>query len=54
VPGVGKTTAVKRIIELLKDRYKLGGFYTEEVREDGRRVGFKVRDIMTGEESGTS
>ncbi len=50
VPGVGKTTAVKRIIELLKDRYKLGGFYTEEVREDGRRVGFKVRDIMTGEE----
>ncbi len=41
-PGIGKTTAVKRIIEKLKD--KAVGFYTEEIRhpETKMRLGFKV------------
>lgn len=39
-PGIGKTTAVKRVFELLKGRAE--GFWTEEIRKGGRRWGFKV------------
>lgn len=39
-PGVGKTTLVKRVLEAFPGR--LGGFYTEEVRQVGRRVGFEL------------
>ncbi|ADG13277.1 NTPase [Methanocaldococcus infernus] len=49
-PGVGKTTLIKRIYELLKDKYKVGGFITEEIREKGRRVGFKIKDFSGNEE----
>ncbi len=40
-PGVGKTTVVRRVAEALP-RFRLGGFYTEEVRERGRRRGFRA------------
>ena len=40
-PGVGKTTLVRRVVEGL--RRPLRGFFTQEVREQGRRVGFRVR-----------
>lgn len=39
-PGCGKTTLIKQIISCL--RFKAGGFYTEEIREEGSRVGFKI------------
>ena len=39
-PGSGKTTAVRRA--LAKLALPAGGFYTEEVREAGRRVGFRL------------
>jgi nucleoside-triphosphatase len=39
-PGVGKTTAIKRILAQLPR--PVGGFYTEEVRENGRRSGFRI------------
>ena len=39
-PGVGKTTLVKRLYSLAPERFR--GFWTEEIRERGRRVGFKV------------
>jgi nucleoside-triphosphatase len=39
-PGSGKTTLIKRIVDELPQR--CGGFYTEEIREHGIRVGFKV------------
>jgi nucleoside-triphosphatase len=39
-PGVGKTTIIKRILAQLA--CPAGGFYTEEVRENGRRNGFKI------------
>ena len=42
-PGIGKTTLVKRIVEKLPLR--AGGFYTEELREGGSRIGFKVRTL---------
>jgi nucleoside-triphosphatase len=39
-PGCGKTTLVKRIVKQLAR--PAGGFYTEEIRERGRRVGFRI------------
>jgi nucleoside-triphosphatase len=39
-PGSGKTTLIKRIVEKLPQQ--AGGFYTEEIREKGTRVGFKI------------
>ena len=50
-PGIGKTTALSKIVEKLRaEGYKVGGMITFEVRSGGRRIGFKVRDITTGEE----
>ena len=40
-PGCGKTTVIRRVIERLGDR-RLAGFYTREIRRDGRRVGFEA------------
>jgi nucleoside-triphosphatase len=39
-PGVGKTTIIKSIADKLGDT--AGGFYTAEIREGGRRRGFKI------------
>ncbi len=39
-PGCGKTTLVKRVMVDLAS--PSGGFYTDEVRESGQRVGFKM------------
>ena len=44
-PGVGKTTLVKR----LSQRIPGCGFYTEEVRVEGRRIGFDGVRIPSGE-----
>src|SRR5437588_11391527 len=40
-PGCGKTTVIRRLVERLGD-LRLAGFYTQEVREQGRRVGFEA------------
>ena len=42
-PGCGKTTLIKEISEKLKS--KIFGFYTEEIREKGKRVGFKIKTL---------
>ena len=40
-PRTGKSTAIQKIVNMLgKDN--CGGFYTEEIREDGERVGFRI------------
>ena len=39
-PGVGKTTIVRRILSNLN--INAGGFFTEEIRENGVRKGFKL------------
>lgn len=40
LPGCGKTTLVRRVIEQLRD-VRIAGFYTQELRgSDERRVGF--------------
>ena len=40
-PGVGKTTMLKGIIERFA-HLAMTGFYTEEIREKGIRLGFKA------------
>lgn len=40
-PGVGKTTVIRRVAAEL-DAKRLGGFYTEEMREGGARRGFRL------------
>ena len=47
-PGIGKTTLIKRLIEATP--LSKGGFYTEEVREKGQRVGFSLT-TLDGKES---
>ncbi|XP_051880381.1 cancer-related nucleoside-triphosphatase isoform X2 [Pristis pectinata] len=41
--GVGKTTLIHKTIDVLKSSgVPIDGFYTEEVRKNGRRIGFDV------------
>lgn len=40
-PGCGKTTVILGLIQRLAD-FRLAGFYTQEIREGGQRVGFKA------------
>ncbi|GFO21549.1 nucleoside-triphosphatase thep1 [Plakobranchus ocellatus] len=43
IPGVGKTTVMSKIHQdLLKQSITCSGFITEEVRNNGRRIGFDV------------
>jgi nucleoside-triphosphatase len=41
LPGVGKTTLIKKLSEGLKSLHPVG-FYTEEIREGGERRGFEL------------
>ena len=41
LPGVGKTTLIKKFSEALKDFHPVG-FYTTEIREGGERKGFEL------------
>ncbi len=50
LPGVGKTTTLLKTIEILEEEgFVVGGMVTEELREDGKRMGFYVLDWMTKE-----
>lgn len=40
--GIGKTTLVRKICSKLSEYCTLKGFYTEEVRVSGQRIGFDV------------
>jgi nucleoside-triphosphatase len=39
-PGSGKTSLIKQVVAKMGDR--AGGFYTEEIRSGGTRLGFKL------------
>jgi nucleoside-triphosphatase len=41
LPGCGKTTLIKTVVGMLKQ--PVNGFFTEEIRQHDRRVGFEVR-----------
>lgn len=48
-PGCGKSTLISEVVaELRSLGCRVGGFYTPELRERGRRVGFRMVDIATG------
>ncbi len=49
-PGIGKTTLCLKVYDALKDLMDVRGFVTKEVRERGVRVGFKLVDLVSGEE----
>lgn len=50
LPGAGKTNALLRVIEMLsEEEIVIGGMIDEPLVEGRRRIGFTVRDILTGE-----
>ncbi|MDI6884438.1 MAG: NTPase [Hadesarchaea archaeon] len=50
-PGSGKTSVIERTMSILRERgLRAGGIYCPEIREGGVRLGFKIIDIITGEE----
>ena len=44
LPRTGKSTAIHKIIHMLGSK-NCGGFFTEEIREDGERVGFMIKTL---------
>ena len=44
LPGVGKTTLIVHLLEILKD-HQVVGFYTKEIRKGGIRKGFELIDF---------
>ena len=48
VPGIGKTTLIRAVLEQI-DVVKCAGFYTEEKRNRGQRIGFRFV-TLDGEE----
>ncbi|CAH1099674.1 unnamed protein product [Psylliodes chrysocephalus] len=48
-PGVGKTTLVKKLVDIFKSKdIDFDGFYTEEVRNGNARVGFDIVMLNNG------
>ena len=43
LPCLGKTSLIKEIVGVLKG--KKGGFYTFEIKEGNRRIGFKIENL---------
>lgn len=50
-PGIGKSTVVAKAVEKLASQpgFKIGGIQTTEIRKDGQREGFSIRNLATGE-----
>ena len=44
LPRTGKSTAIKKIVNMLGVD-NCGGFYTEEIRENAERVGFRIKTL---------
>jgi nucleoside-triphosphatase len=50
LPGAGKTKALLCVIEMLKkEELTIGGMIDEPIIEGRHRIGFTVRDLMTGQ-----
>jgi len=45
LPGVGKTTLIQRILEQIPSGISCSGFFTNELRESGIRVGFGISTL---------
>ncbi len=50
LPGAGKTHALMRVIEMLEEEdLTIGGMITEPIVDGRKRIGFTVKDWLTGE-----
>ena len=49
LPQAGKTTLIKRLIPFI--RKDVDGFYTEEIKDKGKRVGFQIKTIKEKKEA---
>ena len=48
-PRIGKTTVLRKTAEDLSSRgYKIGGMTSQELKESGNRVGFKIENYISG------
>ncbi len=48
-PGLGKTTVIRMVMEVLEaEGFRAGGIYCPEVRDGGRRLGFEIIDVLSG------
>lgn len=45
LPGVGKTTLIRKVLTGLPPAVPVAGFFTGELREGGERVGFEVETL---------
>jgi nucleoside-triphosphatase len=48
-PGSGKSTLIKRILDHISGK-KVAGIITPEIKEGGKRQGFKIIDLASGKE----
>lgn len=48
LPGVGKTTLIQRVLSQIPSNISCSGFFTNELRESGIRVGFGIT-TLTGQ-----
>ncbi|NMX21573.1 hypothetical protein C5S30_03890 [ANME-1 cluster archaeon GoMg4] len=49
-PGIGKSTIIREVIIRLKaEGIAVDGMLTSDIHEGGRRIGFSIEDISTGE-----
>ncbi len=52
LPQAGKTKILLKVIAMLEDEgLRVGGMITEEIEEDGKRVGFYIMDWITKEKA---
>ena len=45
LPGVGKTTLIRKVLAGLPPAFPVAGFFTGELREGGHRVGFEIETL---------
>lgn len=49
-PGIGKTTVIKMVMEVLEaEGFRAGGIYCPEVKDGGKRLGFEIIDVLSGD-----
>jgi nucleoside-triphosphatase len=50
IPGVGKSSIVRKVVERTQQEgIKVGGMASSDLRSGPTRVGFEIRNLMTGE-----
>ncbi len=49
-PGIGKTTVLRKTVDILRSQgWVVGGMVSSEIRRSGRRIGFEISDLLSGE-----